>query len=596
MANARIQSLLQQAVADHRAGRLTQAGAAYAQLRGLAPRLYDPYHLGGVVALQQGRHAEAAALLEQACKLNPADAVCRMRLALAWLGAGRVADGLTALEALVKAQPAMAAAWDNLGYARKLANDLAGGIAAHRRAVELEPRNAPAWHNLGLSLAMAGDPGEAQRCHERTLALEPDHVRAGSARLLMMQYDDGISRAARFAAHREHGERLRRRAGPPVRCALPPDVPARLRVGFLSPDLRQHSVAHFIAPLLAHLSPESFEVFLYHDHAAEDAISARLQGVASRWRNVAACTDEALEKIIRDDAPHVLVDLNAHTGRSRLAVFARRVAPVQVTYLGYPDTTGLTEMDYRLTDARADPPGESEAWHTEQLVRFSDCAWAWEPPADAPEVPPLPSTSGSGFVFGSFNHLAKLNAGTLSLWGRVLAAVPDSRLVLKSMGLDIPAAAAALRERLTGAGIDPRRVELLGPTAGIADHLALYRKIDVTLDPYPYHGTTTTCEALWMGRPVVSLAGDRHASRVGASLLAAVQRPSWIASSPEDYVAIAERLARTQELTELGGRALRQAVAGSPLLDHAGQAQRFGEALRAAFVRAITPRGSAAAT
>jgi predicted O-linked N-acetylglucosamine transferase (SPINDLY family) len=571
-----------------------EAGAAYARLRGLAPRLFDAHHLGGVVALQQGRHAEAATLLEQACRLNPADAVCRMRLGLAWLGAGRVSDGLAALEALVKAQPAMAAAWDNLGYARKLANDLAGGIAAHRKAVKLDPRNAPAWHNLGLSLAMAGEPAEAQRCHERALALDPDHVRAGSARLLMMQYDDGIPRAARFAAHREQGERLRRRAGSVAPRAFPPAVPARLRVGFLSPDLRQHSVAHFIAPLLAHLPREAFELCLYHDHASEDAISARLKDVASRWRNVAACSDEALEKIIREDAPHILVDLNAHTGRSRLAVFARRVAPVQITYLGYPDTTGLAEMDFRLTDARADPPGEAEAWHTETLIRFSECAWAWEPPSDAPDVPPLPSAAGGGFTFGSFNHLAKLNAGTLALWSRVLAAVPDSRLVLKSMGLDIPATASALRDRLAAVGIDPTRVEVLGPTAGIADHLALYRKIDVTLDPYPYHGTTTTCEALWMGRPVVSLAGDRHASRVGASLLSAVNRPGWIASTPEDYVAIAARLARSRAPEDLGGPTLREAVAASLLLDHAGQARRFGESLRGALAHAIAGRTPAA--
>ncbi len=585
---ARIQALVQQALAHHREGRLAQAAALYAQARTQAPKLFDAWHLGGTVALQAGKAADAVALLERACQLQPADAVCRMRLAVAWLGVGRHAEARTALEALVKAHPTLVAAWDNLGYARKCGDDLAGGIAAHRQAVALDPRYVSGWHNLGLSLAMQGEPEEALRCQERALALDPGHRRAASARLLMMQYSDGLSREARFAAHRAYGDMVRPRTAGTAADLTGSEPRTRLRVGLVSPDFRQHSVAHFIEPLLAHLDRATFEPVLYHDHASEDAVSARLRGHAALWRPIAGLTDDAVEKIIRADAPDILVDLSAHTGRTRLPIFARRLAPVQITYLGYPDTTGLAEMDVRLTDAEADPLGEADRWHTERLVRFSPCAWSYQPPEDAPDVTPPPSVQKERpFTFGSFNHLAKINATTLKLWSAVLAAVPGSRLLLKSMGLDIPATRQALILRLRAAGIAEEQVELLGPTRGVAAHLALYAQVDVTLDPFPYHGTTTTCEALWMGRPVVTLAGDRHASRVGVSLLTAVGHPEWIAETESDYVRIAAGLAADRAALAAQCHVLRDTMRSSVLMDHAGQAARFGEALLACRADAL---------
>ncbi len=581
MTPARIQALVQQGLAHHREGRLAPAAALYAQARAQAPKQFDAWHLGGTVALQAGRPAEAVPLLERACQLQPADAVCRMRLAVAWLGVGRDAEARTVLEALVKAHPNLVAAWDNLGYARKRGDDLAGGIAAHRQAVALDPRYASGWHNLGLALAMQGEPAEALACQERVLALDPGHARAASARLLMLQYSDTVSLAERFEAHRAYGERVRPRTAKAPVPSEPEPGRTRLRVGFVSPDFRQHSVAHFIEPLLQHLDPATFETVLYHDHATEDRVTTRLRGYAAHWRPIAGLHDDAVEKIIRADAPDILIDLSAHTGRTRLPLFARRLAPVQITYLGYPDTTGLAEMDVRLTDAEADPVGEADRWHTERLVRFSSCAWSYLPPEDAPEVASPPAVAEAPFTFGSFNHLAKINATTLRLWSGVLAAVPGSRLLLKSMGLDIPATRATLLARLRAAGIAEERVELLGPTRGVAAHLAMYAKVDVTLDPFPYHGTTTTCEALWMGRPVVTLAGDRHASRVGASLLTAVGHPEWIAETEADYVRIAAQLAADRARLAAQCHGLRDTLRGSVLMDHVGQAARFGEALLA---------------
>jgi predicted O-linked N-acetylglucosamine transferase (SPINDLY family) len=351
-------------------------------------------------------------------------------------------------------------------------------------------------------------------------------------------------------------------------------------VAFLSADLRQHSVAYFIEPLLAHLDHAEFEIFLYHDHANVDAISQRLRALAVQWRHVAGQPAEALERLIRADAPDLLVDLAGHTGYNRLPVLARRLAPVQVTYLGYPDTTGVQTMDYRLVDAVTDPEGDAEPLHTEKLVRFAPLAWCYAPPATAPDVA-LPPCAGGGVTFGCFNNFAKVTDGALTAWGRLLAAVPGGQLVLKGAGLTEPETQASIAPRLAAAGIAPARIRFLEHTKTNAEHLACYAQVDVALDTFPYHGTTTTCEALWMGVPVVSLAGDRHASRVGASLLRAIGHPEWVAADWEDYATKAAALAAEPAKLAAIRAGLRDELRRSPLLDHAGQAARFSAALRA---------------
>ncbi len=284
--------------------------------------------------------------------------------------------------------------------------------------------------------------------------------------------------------------------------------------------------------------------------------------------------------MIRADAPDVMVDLEGHSGQSRLHLFSRRLAPVQVAYLGYPNTTGLPAMDYRFTDGVADPVGNADRFNVERLIRFSPCAWAYLPSAELDAaISSVPAGERDTVAFGSFNSLSKVNDATLRLWSAVLSAVPESRLVLKSIWDD----SARIRSRLDLAGMDPARVTILPSSPNHVAHLACYKEIDIALDPFPYGGTTTTCEALWMGRPVVTLAGDRHASRVGASLLSAIGKPEWIAQSKEEYVRIARDLAADRTRLRSESQGLRQALRESPLLDHAGQARRFGEALRACW-------------
>jgi predicted O-linked N-acetylglucosamine transferase (SPINDLY family) len=354
-----------------------------------------------------------------------------------------------------------------------------------------------------------------------------------------------------------------------------------VRLAFLSPDLRRHAVATFLEPLVEHIDRGRFEIFLYHDHHRVDEVSHRLKSRADRWCNFVGQGDATVAAAVRADAPDVLVDLAGHTHHNRMALLAQRLAPVQVNYLGYANTTGLDAMDFRFTDPVSDPEGEADALHTERLVRFAPVAWAFSPPADSPEVAPPPSAAGAPFTFGCFNNLSKVNAATLALWSRVLDAVPGSRLLLKGLRLD----EARMRARLDAAGIPAERAVLLAPVASTREHLAAYSQVDVALDPHPYNGTTTTCEALWMGVPVVTLRGDRHASRVGTSLVNAIGHAEWSADSEVDYVRLAAGLAGDAARLAAIRAGLRARMTASPLLDHAGQAARFGAAIEACIAR-----------
>jgi len=615
MSPAQLQSLLQQAIAHHRANRLPEASAIYTRIRALAPRNFDAVHLLGVVAIQQGRSTDAVELLKKAATLDPRHAVCRMRLGLALLGAGRAREAEVELREALRLSPDLVEGWDNLAYCFKAQDRLKEAVECHERSLAINPRNPTGWYNYGLTLSLYGRVGDALRCHDRALAADPNYAKAHfgraqalqqahripesvaayatylareprnfdahSYRLFALNNLETLSREQVFAEHVAFG----RLVGEfPV-----PDFPhdrqpgRRLRVALLSPDFRTHSCAYFIEPLLRHLDPAQFELYLYHDHFREDALSQRFKALAAVWRNFVGQPTEMVEKIIRADQPDLLIDLAGHTGvTNRLPMFARHVAPVQITYLGYPNTTGLPAMHYRLTDGLADPVGEADAFATEQLVRFAPTAWCYQPPPESavPVPPPCLATPDAPFTFGCFNNLGKITETTLRMWGRILAAVPDARFLFKGRGLGEPAARERLLAHFAACGLPPERIELLERTAETADHLALYHRMDVSLDTAHYCGTTTTCESLWMGVPVVTLAGDRHAARVSASLLTAIGHEEWIAHNEDDYVAKAVALARQRPALAAVRAALRADMQRSALLDEVGQSRRFAAALR----------------
>jgi len=436
---------------------------------------------------------------------------------------------------------------------------------------------AKAHAGLGLALERLYQLEEALVSLRKALELDPRAYDARSCLLLNLHYLPDYTRDQIFAEHLAFSQSL-----PPAPAATPapPTEGRRLRIGFLSPDFKAHSVAYFIAPLLKGLDSTRFELFLYHDHAKTDWMSEFLRGLVPNWRHVAGMPEGTLETRIRADRLDLLVDLAGHTAFNRLPLYNRRLAPVQATYLGYPNTTGVPAIDYRLSDAIADPEGESEAFCTERLVRFSSCAWAYTPPPGTPEVQSPPcQQEGAGISFGCFNNFAKITDKSLAAWGRLLEAVPGSRLLLKNHGLGDPVTQQRIRERFAKVGLPAERVELLGRMDRIEDHLACYHRVDIALDSYPYHGTTTTCEALLMGVPVITLRGDRHASRVSASLLHCVGHPEWVAGSWEQFQEIAVALATNRRALAAIRVKLRLDLLDSQLCRHGEQSRLFGEAL-----------------
>jgi predicted O-linked N-acetylglucosamine transferase (SPINDLY family) len=324
---------------------------------------------------------------------------------------------------------------------------------------------------------------------------------------------------------------------------------AKLRVGYMSADLRQHSVTAFIGAVFKHHDPAQFEIFAYSTSATFDAVSATIKGQVFAWRDVAHKTIAETAQIIHEDQLDILVELSGHTQGNRLEVCALKPAPIQATYLGYPSTTGLKTIDYRLTDAWADPVGLTDAHHCEKLMRIPDCGWCFEPVMqEAQTFADVPPLERNGFItFGSFNNIAKFNAPLCDLWVEILQRVPESRLRLKAKSFFDPEILLEWETRFTRAGIAKDRLLFMPHKPQIKDHLAVYNEVDIALDSYPYHGTTTTCEALAAGVPVVSLAGSSHVARVGVSLLNAVGLSDLVAEQREDYIAIAVKLAADKE-------------------------------------------------
>jgi predicted O-linked N-acetylglucosamine transferase (SPINDLY family) len=336
-----------------------------------------------------------------------------------------------------------------------------------------------------------------------------------------------------------------------------------------------------MTPILSRHDRGRFEVFCYHTGQREDAMTARLKNGSEHWRQVAGVSDKDLERILRADELDILVELTGHANHQRLAVLATRVAPVQVTYLGYPNTTGVAAIDYRITDARADPPGESDGLHSEKLFRLPETFLCYAPPAVKVEAPVAPFHRTGHITFGSFNNFAKISPITIKLWSRVLASVPNSKLLVKTRGLQDPGLCTLLLGRFREQGIEADRIKLMPPILDQRQHLQTYGKVDIALDPFPYHGTTTTMEALWMGVPVVTLEGDRHASRVGASILSALGLVDYVAQTQDEYVQIAARLAAADSELDVLRQQLRPRLSASPLTDGA----RFTAQLEQAYLK-----------
>ena len=506
----------------------------------------------------------------------------------------RESEAVVVYRDLLKADPTHVNALCNLGAALKKLGQLDAAFAVYLRAVVLQPDNAEVLFNLGNGFQARGRLLEAIAAFRQALKVRPDFQGADANLLAALNYAASLPRAEILGEHQRFAAR---HAAPlEARPLFRPDTPhdrspeRRLRIGYVSPDLWRHSCAYFLLSYWPyHDRQQAVEVFVYADVKRPDSFTRRLRSHADHWHNSVDDSDAALAARIRADAIDILIDLNGHFAGTRLLAFARKPAPVQITWLGYPNTTGLASMDYRLVDAVTDPPGDADPFHSETLIRLPTPFLCYSPVPEAPAVTASPPCSrGAPLTFGSFNNTAKVTTEVIAVWAALLHRIPGSRLLLKSRSLDDPGTrdrfAAAFREHGLGAG----RVELLPWSLLSQDHLRTYEQVDIALDPFPYNGTTTTCEALWMGVPVVSVTGDRHAGRVGMSLLTALGHPEWIAPSTAAMIPQVAALADNREHLAALRAALRPQMAASPLCDGPGFARSFETVCRTLWQRWCT--------
>jgi predicted O-linked N-acetylglucosamine transferase (SPINDLY family) len=359
-----------------------------------------------------------------------------------------------------------------------------------------------------------------------------------------------------------------------------PTLNRRLRIGYVSPDLRNHSVAFFIEPILMSHSKEHFEIYCYSDVSSPDEVTHRIQKHANHWRSIVGISDEKVAELIRRERIDILIDLAGHTGGvNRILLFARKPSPVQISWIGYPSTTGLSTIDYKIVDDLTDPDGKTDQYYTEKLIRLPETFLCYLPDKNCPDVAALPALYKSFITFGSFNNFPKIGQQVILLWTEILKKVPNSHLIIKSLSFYDQTVISYIRNLFLDQGIEAERIELLQPFPSLREHLALYNRIDIGLDTFPYNGTTTTCEALYMGVPVITLAGNTHVSRVGVSLLSTVGLPELIAQTPEEYVAKAVNLAKDIEKLKSLRISLRGMMSRSPLTD----AKKFTHHLEKAY-------------
>lgn len=553
----------------------------------------------GMVLAERRQLQEAIVCHHRAVNLQPAFAAAHHALGNALRKHGQLEASIHCFERALGLDPELAAAYINLGTAHKDLNHWDLALEAYHRSLALAPNNPIAHHNLGTALYQLGRLEDAARSLECAVALNPDLPEAwvnlgniakdqgrledalttfrnvyqthpaygpGLSNLLFtLNYTDGVSQAEIFALHREFNTRYaahHTRAAPAFNNLRDPG--RRIKVGYMSPDLRGHACAFFLEPLFEHHDVENVEVYAYAEVANPDPTTQRLRSLVHAWRSTVGLDDEQLAALIRADGIDVMVDLAGHTANSRLLALARKPAPVQLTYLGYPATTGMDAIGYRLTDAVAEPAGTSDQYYVEELVRLPHSLWCYKPFPDMPAVTALPALRNGYLTLGSFNNFAKVGPRVIALWAEIMRALPSARLSL--LCASDQATQTKVRAQFQALGVDAERLVLYGRESRAA-YLRRFADVDLALDPFPCNGGTTTCDALWMGLPVVSLIGDTFLSRASFSVLSAAGIQEFAARTPAEYVQRCIDLARHPLHLVTLRATLRDRLQASPLLD-----------------------------
>jgi len=542
----------------------------FRELVRLQPDYLEGRMLFGMILAEMGQHAEAVELLRGVLADCPGVAEIHHRLGLCLADLHRYEDAYREYQEVLRLVPDHVGVLCSLGLLFSMTGQVGEARQFLLRALEKEPGSVNVINNLAR-VSKIGHAAEGLQWFQKGLDIEPENPSLTSNYLYTLNYIPGLSPEFIAEKYREYAPRA---FHPPSGWHSPTRTKGVnagvVRIGYLSADLYGHSVAFFLESIMQHHDRKRFEIFCYSNRSTGDETTERLKSFSTGWRCIVGMSDPQVAELIAADGIDILVELSGHTAGHRLGVCALKPAPVQASWLGHPNSTGLPQMDYYVTDSWCDPPGMTEHLYSERLYRLPRVFCCYLPPVEFPPVTPVPALVEGMITFGSFNSITKVNEELISWWSRILAAVPGSRLFIKGPALDDATVRTELLECFCGHGILPERLLIQGVAGTRVEHLALYAKVDIALDTFPYHGTTTTCEALWMGVPVVTLAGNTHVSRVGVSLLHSVGLDDLIAENPSDYIARAVSLAnQPQRLVELREE-LRLMMARSPLMDAEG--------------------------
>jgi predicted O-linked N-acetylglucosamine transferase (SPINDLY family) len=560
--------MMQRAYSHYQKGELAQAEKLYQQVLQKEPMHPDANQFLGIIAHKSGFHSVAAQLVSNAIVADPHAPHRHYILAGILNKLGESGKAISCYQRALELKPDFIEAQNNLGLLYKKTHQYDDAITCFKHVISHSPQSAIVWANLGNVYKEAGRMIDAIEAMETAIKLDPSFFAAYSNLLLALNYSSTLEPDYIFQKHQEWGAKC---YASQTRSSFSFEgrkaEKKKLKIGYVSPDFHTHSVAYFAEPLIKSHKRDQFELYAYYNNAKSDETTVRLQASFDHWQNVSEITDNALADKIYADQIDILVDLAGHSAKNRLGVLAQKPAPVQVTWLGYPNTTGLNTVDYRITDAIADPPGESDRLNTEELIRLENGFLCYQGDQDIPVIEALPYDTNGYVTFGSFNNYVKITNEVIKLWAKILLAVPHSKLLLKSGQLSDQGTRERCISLFDQLGITADRILLQGMLAKTSEHMAYYSKVDLALDPFPYNGTTTTFEALWMGVPTVTYSGNVHASRVSASILSRVGLHDFISYSQDEYLEIAKSRASDIDYLRTLRRDLRRRMLESSLCD-----------------------------
>jgi protein O-GlcNAc transferase len=554
-------------------GQLKEAIIYFQRALRADPNYGKAYNNLGIAFIDNGQLNEAISCFEKALQLNPQFVDARNNLAKANLNLGisfhdkgDLDKAIIYYQKTLEINPILPEAYYNLGNSYREKRLLNEAISNYQKGLHLKPDFVEAYNNLGITYRETGQVDKAEESFRLAIQINPYSNAFGNLLFTMLCNARHNPQAICFE-HLNFSKQCAEHFAPAMTSYTKNrDTNRKLNIGYISPDFRRHPVTFFVEPVIMSHNRDAFTVFCYSDVSVPDTFTKRVQNHSDRWCNLAGVSDDKAVELIRSNGIDILIDLAGHTANNRMLLFARKPAPIQLTWIGYPATTGLQTIDYKIVDHFTDPPGTTEQFYSEKLMRLPNCFVCYLPDEDSPDVGTLPAAEVGHITFGSFNFIAKITPEVFTVWAKIMNRLPDSRLLLKDRNFDDKTAREYAMNMFKGRGIGMDRI-ILNPWDSPPRHMEAYNSVDIGLDTFPYNGLTTTCEAMWMGVPVISLAGTAYASRAGVSLLSNVGLKELIANTPDEYIEIAVNLAKDLKKLQLLREKLRDMMMRSPLCD-----------------------------